>query len=98
MANRETILINMHTFKIFSLTIHAIVLLDNMALKKSFMLLDNMALKKSFNYDLTVEVAKTLSHSKYFIRNGDCVDKGVYIVSAIRLIYQKQFKNNLMAY
>ena len=49
---------------------------------------------RSFNYALTLGCAKTLNHSKYFVRNGDGIDKCTYIVGAVRLIpetIQEQF-------
>ena len=41
---------------------------------------------KSFNYAITLEVAKTLNNSKYILRNGDGIDRAIYIVGAVRLI------------
>ena len=41
---------------------------------------------KTFNYALQLGVAKTLNNSKYFVRNGDGIDRCTYIVGAIRLI------------
>ena len=57
--------------------------------------------QKSFNYALTLGVAKTLNNSKYFVRNGDGIDRGTYIVGAVRLIPEtipEQFNGVLRAF
>ena len=56
---------------------------------------------KTFNYALQLGVAKTLNNSKYFVRNGDGIDKCTYIVGAVRLIpetIQEQFNGVLRAF
>jgi len=56
---------------------------------------------KSFNYALQLGVAKTLNNSKYFVRNGDGIDRCTYIVGAVRLIpetIQEQFNGVLRAF
>jgi len=56
---------------------------------------------KTFNYALQLGVAKTLNNSKYFVRNGDGIDKCTYIVGAVRLIpetVQEQFNGVLRAF
>ena len=56
---------------------------------------------KSFNYALQLGVAKTLNNSKYFVRNGDGIDRCTYIVGAVRLIPEtipEQFNGVLRAF
>ena len=56
---------------------------------------------KTFNYGLQLGVAKTLNNSKYFVRNGDGIDKCTYIVGAVRLIPEsilEQFNGVLRAF
>jgi hypothetical protein len=56
---------------------------------------------KTFNYALQLGVAKTLNNSKYFVRNGDGIDRGTYIVGAVRLIPEtipEQFNGVLRAF
>jgi len=56
---------------------------------------------KSFNYALTLGCAKTLNSSKYFVRNGDGIDRCTYIVGAVRLIPEtipEQFNGVLRAF
>ena len=56
---------------------------------------------KTFNYALQLGVAKTLNNSKYFVRNGDGIDKCTYIVGAVRLIPEsipEQFNGVLRAF
>jgi hypothetical protein len=56
---------------------------------------------KTFNYALQLGVAKTLNNSKYFVRNGDGIDRCTYIVGAVRLIPEtipEQFNGVLRAF
>ena len=56
---------------------------------------------KTFNYALQLGVAKTLNNSKYYVRNGDGIDKCTYIVGAVRLIPEsipEQFNGVLRAF
>jgi hypothetical protein len=56
---------------------------------------------KSFNYAVQLGVAKTLNNSKYFVRNGDGIDRCTYIVGAVRLIPEtipEQFNGVLRAF
>ena len=56
---------------------------------------------KTFNYALQLGCAKTLNNSKYFVRNGDGIDRCTYIVGAVRLIpetIQEQFNGVLRAF
>ena len=56
---------------------------------------------KTFNYATQLGVAKTLNNSKYFVRNGDGIDRCTYIVGAVRLIpetIQEQFNGVLRAF
>ncbi len=41
---------------------------------------------KTFNYALQLGVAKILNTSKYFVRNGDAMDRCTYILDAFRSI------------
>jgi hypothetical protein len=41
---------------------------------------------KTFTLWFTIRCCKTLNYSKYFVRNGDGIDKCTYIVGAVRLI------------
>ena len=57
--------------------------------------------QKSFIYALTLGVAKTLNNSKYYVRNGDGIDRCTYIVGAVRLIPEiipEQFNGVLRAF
>ncbi len=50
---------------------------------------------------MTLGCAKTLNNSKYFVRNGDGIDRCTYIVGAVRLIpetTQEQFNGVLRAF
>ena len=56
---------------------------------------------KSFNYALQLGCAKTLNNSKYFVRNGDGIDRCTYIVGAVRMIPEtipEQFNGVLRAF
>ena len=56
---------------------------------------------KTFNYALQLGCAKTLNNSKYFVRNGDGIDRCTYIVGAVRLIPEtipEQFNGVLRAF
>jgi len=56
---------------------------------------------KSLDYALTLGCAKTLNNSKYFVRNGDGIDRCTYIVGAVRLIPEtipEQFNGVLRAF
>ncbi len=56
---------------------------------------------KTFNYGLQLGVAKTLDNSKYFVCNGDGIDKCTFIVGAVRLIPEsilEQFNGVLRAF
>ena len=56
---------------------------------------------KTFNYALQLGVAKTLNNSKYFVRNGDGIDRCTYICGNVRLIPEtlpEQFNGVLRAF
>jgi len=56
---------------------------------------------KSFPYLLTTGAPKTLNNSKYFVRNGDGISTGTYIVGNVRLIPEtipEQFNGVLRAW
>ncbi len=56
---------------------------------------------KTFNYALQLGAAKTLNNSKYFVRNGDGIDRNTWICGAVRLqpeTIQEQFNGVLRAF
>ncbi len=56
---------------------------------------------KSFPFGLTMGWPKTLNNPKYFVRNGDEIDKCTYIVGNVRLIPEsipEQFNGVLRAW
>jgi hypothetical protein len=56
---------------------------------------------KSFPFLLTTGAPKTLNNSKYFVRNGDGISTGTYIVGNVRLIPEtipEQFNGVLRAW
>ena len=56
---------------------------------------------KSFNFGLQQGWGKTLNNSKYFVRNGDGIQTGTYIVGNVRLIPEtvpEQFNGVLRAW
>jgi hypothetical protein len=56
---------------------------------------------KTFNYALQLGVAKTLNNSKFFVRNGDGIERCTYICGNVRLIPEsipEQFNGVLRAF
>lgn len=72
-------------------------------LSNNYVSIDNEwgSYKKSFDYARLLGVQKLLNNSKYFLRNGDGIQYGTYLVGAVRLVPEsilEQFNGVLRAF